>query len=69
MQDSQLHPSLPKPSTPLLVHLCPRCNTIHSHEEDLPRLDDPEEHLQVMEDVGKNLFLRDAKVDILVVRV
>ncbi len=63
------HPSLPESPSSLLVHLCPRCHAIHRHEEDLARLDDPEEHLQVMEDVGENLFLRNAKVDILVVGV
>lgn len=64
-----LYPSLPESPASLLVHLCPWCHAIHRHEEDLARLDDPEEHLQVMEDVSKNLLLRNAKVDILVVRV
>lgn len=61
--------SLYTPESPssLLVHLCSWCHTIHSHEENLARLDDPEENLQVMEDVCKNLFLRDAKVDVLVI--
>lgn len=61
--------SVPESSTSLLVHLCPWRHPVHSHEEDLPWLDDPEEHLQVMEDVSKYLFLRDAKVDILIIRV
>lgn len=64
-----LYPSPPESPASLLVHLCPWCHAIHRHEEDLARLDDPEEHLQVMEDVSKNLLLRNAKVDILVVRV
>ena len=63
------YPSLPEPASPLLVHLCPWCDAIHRHEEDLARLDDPEEHFQVVEDVSKNLFLRNAKVNVLVIRV
>lgn len=65
----KLKKSLPESSTSLLVHLCPWCHAVHGHEEDLPWLDDPEEHLQVMEDVSKNLLLRDAKVDIFIVGV
>lgn len=68
-QATIIYPSQPESASSLLVHLCPWRHTIHSHEEDLARLDDPEEHLQVMEDVCKNLFLRDAKVDILIVWV
>lgn len=64
-----LYPSLPEASSSLLVHFCSWCHTIHSHKEDFARLDDPEEHLQVMKDVCKNLFLRNAKVDILIIRV
>lgn len=64
-----LYPSLPEASSSLLVHFCSWCHTIHGHKEDLARLDDPEEHLQVMKDVCKNLFFRNAKVDILIIRV
>lgn len=64
-----IHPSQPESTSSLLVHLRPWRHTIHRHEENLARLDDPEEHLQVMEDVCKNLFLRNAKVDIFIVWV
>lgn len=62
-------PCLPESPSSLLVHLCPWCHAIHRHEEDLTRLDNPEENLQVMKDVGKNLLLRNAKVDILIIWV
>lgn len=64
-----LNSPLPKSSSSLLVHLCPRRHAVHRHEEDLARLDDPEENLQVMEDIGKDFLLGNAEVDILVVRV
>lgn len=60
---------LPEPPSSLLVHFCSRRHAIHRHEEDLAGLDDPEEHLKIMEDVCKNLLLRNAKVDIFVIRV
>lgn len=61
--------SLPESASSLLVHLGPGCHTIHCHEEDLARLDDSEEHLQVMENVSENLFLRDAEVNVLIIWV
>lgn len=61
--------SLPKSASSLLVHLCPWRHAVHSHEENLARLDDPEEHLQVVEDVSEDLFLGDAEVDVLIVGV
>lgn len=60
---------LPEPPSSLLVHFCSRRHAVHRHEENLARLDDPEEHLKIVEDVCKNLLLRNAKVDILVIRV
>lgn len=60
---------LPESPSPLLVHLCPRGHTIHSHEENFAWLDDSEEHLQIMKNVSENLLLRDAKMHILVVWV
>lgn len=59
----------PESSATLLVHFCTGSDSIHRHEEDLSGLDDAEEHLQVVEDVGKNLLLRDAKVYILIIGV
>lgn len=52
-----------------MVHFCSWRNAVHRHEEHLARLNDPEEHLQIVEDVGKNLLLRNSEVDILVVGV
>lgn len=59
--------NLPESSSSLLVHFCSWRHAIHRHEEDLAWLDDPEEHLQIVEDVCKNLLLRNSKVDILVI--
>lgn len=61
--------SLPEPSSSLLVHLCSRRHTVHRHEENLARLDDPEEHLKIMENVCKDLLLRNAKVDVFIIWV
>lgn len=69
MPTFKLCPSLPESPSSLLVHLCPRCHTIHCHEENFARLDDSEEYLHVMEDVSKNLLLRNAKVNILIIWV
>lgn len=52
-----------------MVHFCSRRHAVHRHEKDLAGLDDPEEHLQIVEDVCKNLLLRNSKVDILVIGV
>lgn len=60
---------LPESSASLLVHLCPRRHAVHRHEEDLERLDDPEEHLQVVEDIREDLLLGNAEVHILIVWV
>jgi hypothetical protein len=40
----------PEPSASLLVHLCTRCYTINSHEEDLLGLDLGKEVIDVIED-------------------
>lgn len=52
-----------------MIHFCSWRHTIHRHKEDLARLDDPEKYLKIMEDVCKDLLLRNTKVDILVIRV
>lgn len=59
----------PEPSATLLVHFGPGCDSIHSHEEHLPGLDDAKEHFEVVEDVGKDLLLSDTEVYVLVVGV
>ena len=37
----------PEPPAPLLVHLGPGRHAVYRHEEHLPRLDHPEQHLVV----------------------
>lgn len=63
-QESQV---LPESPASLLVHLCPGCHTIHCHEKDLAWLNNSKENLHIVEDVSKNLLLRDAKMDILII--
>lgn len=61
--------SVPESSATLLVHFGSWCDSIHSHEEHLPGLDDAKEHFEVMEDVGEDLLFCDAEVHVLVVGV
>ena len=57
----------PKPPTPLLVHLGARCDTIHSHEEQLLGLDLGEEVVDICENRGEDLLFAHAKMGILIV--
>ena len=51
------HQNTPESSPTLLVHLGPGGNTINGHEEHFPGFYDAKEHLQVVENIGKNLLL------------
>jgi hypothetical protein len=53
-----------KPTTSLLVHLCPGGHTVNRHEEDLLRLDLGEEVIDVREYGEDDLLLGYAIVDI-----
>jgi len=57
----------PEPPRPLLVHLCPRGHPIHGHVEHFARFDDPEQHLNVVENVTEYLVFCDTKVRVAVV--
>lgn len=62
-------PGAPEATAALLVHLGPRCHTVDGHEEHLAWLDHAEQHLNVVEDVSKDLLLRYAEMGIGIVRV
>ena len=49
--------SSPEPSAALLVHFSPGRDAVDGHEENLLGLDHPEQNLDVVEDVGKDLLL------------
>ena len=57
----------PEPPTPLLVHLGSGGHAIHCHEEHLLGRNDPEENLDVVEDVIENLLLCDSEHGIAIV--
>ncbi|KZT53276.1 hypothetical protein CALCODRAFT_56918 [Calocera cornea HHB12733] len=59
----------PKPPAALLVHLCARRHPINSHEEELLGLDLAEEEVDVGEDGGVHLLLRQPEVGVPIVRV
>jgi len=50
-----------------LVHLCPGCYTINSHEEQLFGFDFPEKMVYICKNGSENLFFRKSKMSILVV--
>lgn len=55
------------PATTLLVHFSPRCNSIHSHKEQIGRLDKPKQRIDIMEYIAEYLLFGDAEVHIRVV--
>lgn len=57
------------PSASLLVHLSPGSYTINSHEKQLLGLDYLEKNTDVMENILKNLLLRDTEMWIWIIRV
>lgn len=61
--------AIPESSSTLLVHLGPGCNTIDSHEEHFPGLNNAKEHLQVVKNISKYLLFRNTEVYVLIIGV